>query len=169
MRSKGLIEQFKNNCLAGTLFSGKIEGFCIQDELTFVPNDIARPEEDYGNMATPKALDADDIVADETLDKYLNAELTFDVGTGNERKGQVVKRAKGAYGKPIGCAHLNPLFDTHEYVVEFTDGSTESYFANIIAGYIYTKVDSVGNQYQLLSEIIDHRSDNLQYKLRMAL
>jgi hypothetical protein len=94
------------------------------------------------------------------LDKYLNAKLIFDVGTGNERKGRVVKRAKGASGEPIGRAHSNPLFDTREYVVEFTDGSSENYFANVIAECMYAQVDSEGNQYQLLNEITDHRSDN---------
>ena len=37
-------------------------------------------------MATADALDADDI-DDDLLDKYLNAELIFDVGTGNLRCG----------------------------------------------------------------------------------
>jgi hypothetical protein len=37
-------------------------------------------------MVTADALDAEDI-DDDLLDKYLNAELIFDVGTGNERKG----------------------------------------------------------------------------------
>jgi hypothetical protein len=94
------------------------------------------------------------------IDKYLNAELIFVIGTGSERRGRVVKRAKGTSGEPIGRAHSNPLFDTHEYVVEFTDGTTENYFANVIAECMYPQVDSEGNQYPLLSEITDHRSDN---------
>jgi hypothetical protein len=104
-------------------------------------------------------LDADDI-NDDVIDKYINAELIFDVGTGSERRGRAVKRAKGTSGKPIGRAHSNPLSDTREYVVEFTDGTTENYFANVIAECMYAQVDSEGNQYQLLSEITDHRSDN---------
>lgn len=57
-------------------------------------------------------------------------------------------------------AHANPLFDTCEYVVEFTDGSTENFFANVIAECLYAQVDSEGRQVQLLQEITDHRSDN---------
>ncbi len=72
----------------------------------------------------------------------------------------MVKCAKGTSGKPIGCAQSNPFFDTREYVVEFSDGSTENYFANVSAECIYAQVDSEGNQYQLLSETTDHRSDN---------
>jgi hypothetical protein len=133
-------------------------GFYIQDE----PHDDASTttrEEDYGDMDLPDVPDADD-VDDGLMDKYLNAELIFDVGTGHERRGRVVKRAKGTSGEPIGRAHANPLFDTREYVVEFTDGSSENYFANVIAECMYAQIDSEGNQYQLLSEITDHRSDH---------
>jgi len=138
------------------------DGFYIQDELTGTATSVAPVLDDEvndGDMPFPDSLEADDI-DDELLDKYLNAELIFDVGTGNERKGRVVKRAKGTSGEPIGRAHSNPLFDTREYVVEFTDGSTENYFANVIAECMYAQVDSEGNQYQLLSEITDHRSGN---------
>ncbi len=135
------------------------DGFYIQDEPDEVSDGIASTEDGYGDMIIPDKLDADDI-NDDMIDKYLNAELIFDVGTGNERKGRVVKRAKGNSGEPIGRAHFNPLFDTREYVVEFTDGTTENYFANVIAECMYAQVDSEGNQYQLLSEITDHRSDN---------
>ena len=72
----------------------------------------------------------------------------------------MVKRAKGTSGEPIGRAHSNPLFDTREYVIEFTDRTTENYFANVIAECMYAQVDSEGNQYQLLSENTDLRSDN---------
>ena len=107
---------------------------------------------------TPEADDGDDGL----LDKYLNAELILDVGTGNEREGCVVKQAKGTHGEPIGCAHNNPLFDTREYVVEFTDaGSSENYFADVIAKCMYAQIDAEGNQYQLLSEITDHKSATL--------
>jgi hypothetical protein len=109
-------------------------------------------------MATPEALDADDI-DNKMLDKNLNAELIFDVGTGYERKGQVVKRAKGAYGESIGHAHPNPLFDTREYVVEFTDGSTVNHFANVITECMHAQINTEGDQYQLLGEITDHLSD----------
>jgi hypothetical protein len=104
--------------------------FYIQDEFDKVPNGIARAKEDYDDITTPDTLDADDI-NDNMIDKYLNAELIFDVGTGSKRKGCVVRRAKGTSGKPIGRAHPYPLFDTQEYVVEFTDGSSENYFTNV--------------------------------------
>ena len=132
--------------------------FYIQDEYIDVGASHTN-DEDYDDMNVPEAMEADDL-DDEITDKYLNAELIFDVGTGSERKGRVVKRAKGTSGEPIGRAHTNPLFDTREYVVEFTDGTTENYFANVVAECMYAQVDSEGRQFQLLQEITDHKSDN---------
>ena len=80
----------------------------IQDKPDKVPNGIARTMEEYGDMTiTDMLLDANDI-KDDVIDKYLNSELLFSVGTGSERRGRVVKRAKGTSGEPIGRAHSNP-------------------------------------------------------------
>jgi hypothetical protein len=49
--------------------------------------------------------------------------------------------------------------DTHEYEVEFTDGSREIYMANLIAKNIYSQVDEEVQQYTLMRGIIDHKSD----------
>ena len=67
---------------------------------------------------------------------------------------------QGLDSEPSGRAHANPLFDTQEYEVEFADGTREKYQANIIAKNMFAQVDSEGNQYLLLKEITDHRSDN---------
>ena len=108
-------------------------------------------------MHTDERPDDDD---EEAVDKYLNVELIMDVGTNDERRGRVVKRSRGLDGEPIGRSHNNPLFDTREYEVEFTDGSREKYQANIIAENMFAQVDSEGNQYLLLKEITDHKHDN---------
>jgi hypothetical protein len=86
-------------------------------------------------------------------------ELTLGVGTDDKRRGRVVKRSKGIGGDPIGRAHSNPFFDTREYDVEFTDGTTEKYAANVIAENMYAQVDDEGNMFQLLLEIMDHKKD----------
>ena len=49
--------------------------------------------------------------------------------------------------------------DTREYEVEFIDGTTERYSANIMAENIHSQCDSEGNQYLVLKEIIDHKSN----------
>jgi Reverse transcriptase (RNA-dependent DNA polymerase) len=139
--------------------------FFLQDEIDDVSGVTNTPADDeYGDMITPEALEADDM-SEEIMDKYLNTELIFDMGTGAERRGRVIKRAKGTTGQPIGRSHANPLFDTREYVVEFTDGSTENYFANVIAENMYAQVDDEGRQYQLLDDIADHRSDGTALRI----
>ncbi len=140
-------------------FANPADGFYIQEEPDEVPNGIARTKEDYGDITTPDTLDADDINHN-VIDRYWITELIFDISTCSKCRGRVVKCEKGTSGKPIGCAHSEPLFDTQEYVVESTDGSTENYFANVIVECMYVQVEAEGNQYQLLSEITDHRSDN---------
>ena len=56
--------------------------------------------------------------------------------------------------------HTNPLFDTHEYKIEFTDGSHEKYTSNIIAENIFAQVDDEGHQFQIIDKITDHHKDN---------
>jgi hypothetical protein len=140
--------------------------FFIQDD--YENDGLGEPDttptlEEYDDMIVPDLIDEEE--DDGLFDKYLNAELMFDVGTGEERRGRVTKRAKGLAGEAIGRAHSNPLFDTRQYVVEFTDGTVENYFANVIAENMYAQVDSEGNQYQLLDEIIDHKSDDSAIKI----
>jgi hypothetical protein len=72
----------------------------------------------------------------------------------------MVKRAWGLDGELIGHAHDNPLFDTHEYEIEFTDRTHKKYQANIITENMFAQVNNEGNQFLLLQEITDHRSDH---------
>jgi hypothetical protein len=44
--------------------------------------------------------------------------------------------------------------------IEFSDGTREKYQANAIAENMFTQVNTKGNQFLLLQEITDHRSDN---------
>ena len=62
-------------------------------------------------------------------------------------------------GNPIGTRNANPILDTREYEVEFQDGATDTFTANIIAENLYSQVDSEGNSYSILDEIVDHKSD----------
>jgi hypothetical protein len=83
----------------------------------------------------------------------------MNMGTNDERCGRVMKRSWGLDSEPIGCAHNNPLFDAREYKVEFMDGTHEKYQANIITENMYAQVNDKGNEFLLLDEITDHRSD----------
>ena len=44
-----------------------------------------------------------------------------------------MKHSRGPDSKPVGHAHDNHLFDTHEYEVEFTDGNCKKYQVSVIA------------------------------------
>ena len=79
-----------------------------------------------------------------SINKYLNAELIFGIGMNSERQGRVIKHSWGLDGNPIGHVHSNPLFDTREYEVEFTDGTTDKYQANIITKNMYAQVNEEG-------------------------
>jgi hypothetical protein len=57
----------------------------------------------------------------------------------------------------IGRSHISPRLDTSLYDIEFEGGLIESYAANLIAEGIYSQVDDEGYQYDLISEIVDHR------------
>jgi hypothetical protein len=140
-----------------------VANFYLEDDAynDGTPNMVAPDDVEYGDMLVEERLERDEM-SDELADKYIGAELIFGVGLGNERRGRVTKRAKGLYGDEIGRAHSNPLFDTREYVVEFTDGTEENYFANVIAENMFSQVDNEGRQYLLMEEITDHRETNWQ-------
>ena len=53
-----------------------------------------------------------------------------------------------------------PMLDASEYLIEFPDGSTKSITTNLIAESMFSNVDSEGRNFQLLSEIVDHKVDN---------
>ena len=78
---------------------------------------------------------------DEVIDKYLNMNLIFDVGTNNDCHGTVVKSSRGLDGRATGRSHTNPFFETRENEIEFTDGTWDEYAANIIADNMYAQVD----------------------------
>ena len=71
---------------------------------------------------------------------------------------RVVEQAKHPDGRKIGSPHRNPIFDTQEYFLEFPDQSRERYSANVIAENLYAQCDSKGNMYNILEEIVDHRT-----------
>jgi ribosomal protein L31E len=108
-------------------------------------------------MNTKERPEDDD---EEAVDKYLNVELIMNTGTNDERRGRVIKCSRGLDDEPIRRAHANPLFDTREYKIKSTDGTREKYQANVIAENMFAQVDTKGNQFLLLQEITDHKSDN---------
>ncbi|KAI2506381.1 Reverse transcriptase (RNA-dependent DNA polymerase) [Fragilaria crotonensis] len=111
-------------------------------------SDKTIPEED--ETFTPDVFD----------DTYLNKEIALLRGAGDSSDihyGKVTKRLRDAEGRPIGTASENPLMDTREYTVEFTDGHSEALSANLIAQNLFSEIDEEGNRHVLLDDIIDFR------------
>jgi hypothetical protein len=58
-----------------------------------------------------------------------------------------------------GRANANPMLDTITYEIEFPDGHSDEYTANVIEENMYAQCDIEGRQYNLMEGIIDHRTD----------
>jgi hypothetical protein len=58
-----------------------------------------------------------------------------------------------------GEASAKPILYTRTYNVEFTDGRSEEYTANVIAENMYAQCDEEGNQFLMLQDIVGHKTD----------
>ena len=126
-----------------------------------IPEDLFLPDNEDGDHMPADGTDvvpeADDFTP-EAYDEYLTAEVLLP-NMGEMTKAKVVGRKRDADGNPIGRRNTNPLLDTRQYEVEFADGATDVFTANLIAENIYSQVDDEGNSYSIMSEIVDHKSD----------
>ncbi len=100
----------------------------------------------------------DDTPDTEAYDQYITAKVMLPRGDVLE-KAIVTSRKRDANGALIGRANANPLLDTRVYEVQFSDGASSEYSANVIAENIFATVDDDGYECVLLDEIIDHRCD----------
>jgi hypothetical protein len=124
----------------------------INDE-TVQPNAEDQHAIDVDNILPP------DDLTEEAYDNLLNAEVLLNDGD-NQVLGTVTKRARGPDGRPIGTRAENPMADTRMYDVRLPDGTSRELTYNIIAENLFSQCDSEGRQYQLISEISDHRADD---------
>jgi hypothetical protein len=95
----------------------------------------------------------------EEMDEYVSKELYLPRG-GDLVTARVLQRTRDGDGFPTGHRNSNPILDTRQYEVEFTDGSIDTYTANVIAENMATSIDPEGQQYALFRGVIDHRYDN---------
>ena len=126
------------------------DGPSEEDEAPF-PEESTQDAEDTGE-------EGEDLGDSSMFDKYLGARVMVSKGT-TISTGVVTGRKKDRDGNPIGIANSNPLLDTRGYEVEFDDGHTEEYQANVIAESMYAQADPNGHHLLILDEIIDHRKD----------
>jgi hypothetical protein len=114
--------------------------------------------EDVAELEEPsKTAEADEFTP-EGYDEYIGAQLMIPRPDGRIQ-GRIAKRSKDNDGNPIGRRNDNFLLDTRKYKVDLEDGTTEEFYANVIAENLFSQVNSEGNQYVLMSAISDHRKD----------
>ncbi len=134
----------------------------VQDWNEFTETDDPEFREEFQATISDKTiLEEDESFTPDTFgDTYLNMEIALMRGAGDPSDvhyGKVTKRLRDSEGRPIGTASDNPLMDTREYMVEFTDGHSEALSANLIAQNLFSQIDDEGNRHVLLEDIIDHR------------
>ena len=119
---------------------------------------IEEEEEDDLELAEKPQPDVEDYSPD-TYDQYIGARILIP-GDGERITGRVTKRVRGEDGNPIGRSDPGrPWNDTRRYQVEMSDGRIEDYAANVIAENLFSQCDEEGNQYMILKDIVDHKSD----------
>jgi Reverse transcriptase (RNA-dependent DNA polymerase) len=125
-----------------------------------VPDDIFLPDNDveFDPAEPDAAMPEADEYTPEAYDEYLTAEVLLP-NMGTVTKAKVIGRKRNSDGYPVGQRNANPMLDTRQYEVEFPDGATDVFTANMIAENLYSQIDSEGNSYSIMSEIIDHKSD----------
>ena len=103
---------------------------------------------------------ADDlVVTPDTQDNYVGAEVNLSFG-GTMHSGSVKRQARDAKGELFGTRNSNPILHTRYYKVKFPDGDVDEFTANVIAENMFSQCNDAGNQYRLMSGIVDHNSND---------
>jgi hypothetical protein len=94
----------------------------------------------------------------DTYDQYVGAHVRLPIGD-EIRSVKVVRRTRKLDGTVRGRANANSMLDTRTYEIEFPDGRSDEYNANVIAENMYAQCDIEGRKYNLMEGIIDHKTD----------
>ncbi len=133
------------------------------EEWTFDPIDG-----DEGNPVSIPEADAVDangkpITTNSIADVLINCEILLPHGE-SQQLAKVVRRSLDSQGRSIGKYDDNPIMNTAVYDIEFPDGTTKEYGANVIAENILAQCDMDGQHSQFLDCILDHKTDGTQVK-----
>jgi hypothetical protein len=126
--------------------------------------DFVTPTYDYyedDEISPSKMPYIDDIKEEhdvDTYDQYVGAHARVPIGD-EIRSGKVVRSKRELDGTVRGRANANSMLDTRTYEIEFPDGRSDEYTANVIAENMYAQCDIEGRQYNLMEGIIDHKTD----------
>ena len=95
---------------------------------------------------------SDEERAANSYDQYIGAEVVLPDRKGEKLIGKVRKRV--IYdGTSTDEGNCNSMHEKSLYKVEYPDGTTEQLASNIIAENMMSQVDSVGHNYQVLTEV----------------
>ena len=64
---------------------------------------------------------------------------------GTQKIGRVIERKYGTDGKLIERGNTNHILNSHEYVVQYLDGTEETIKYEKVVENIYNKIDEAGN------------------------
>jgi predicted transcriptional regulator len=81
----------------------------------------------------------------DTYDQYVGSHVRVSIGD-EIRSGKVVRRKRELDGTVTGRANANSMLDTRTYEIEFPDGHSDEYTANVIAENMYAQCDIEGRQ-----------------------
>ena len=105
---------------------------------------------------------ADDlVVTPDTQDNYVGAEVNLSFGR-TIRSVSVKRQARDAEGELFGNRNSNTILDTRLHEVEVPDGGVAEFTANVIAENMFSQCNDAGNQYRLMSGIVDHKSNGTE-------
>jgi hypothetical protein len=112
-------------------------------------------------VSPSKMPDIDDIKEEhdvDTYDQFGGDHVRVPIGD-EIRSGKVVRRKPELDGTVRGRANANSMLDTRTHEIEFPDGHSDEYTANVIAENMYAQCDIEGRQYNLIEGIIDNKTD----------
>jgi hypothetical protein len=139
--------------------NAKIKGGPVStDDLPTIDPQAVTPENDLYEDESGKVhehVPNIDEVNPEMQDGYISAQVNLPY-QGTQCSGTVRRRARNEDGELEGTANVNPILDSRAYQVEFEDG------VNVIAENMFAQCEIDGNQYRLMEEIVDHRTNGKQ-------
>ena len=95
-----------------------------------------------------------------SYDQYIGSEVVLTDKKVDKTAGKVRNHIK-YYDISIGEGHYIAMHDKSVYEVKYTDGTTVQLEANIIAQNMISKIDFEGHHYQALTELTDHKRDDI--------
>jgi hypothetical protein len=123
------------------------------------PEDLWDDLDDVEEVVDPFDPESTKPDADESTPEACDECLTAEVLLPSHAVASSSKQPSKAASATLMETLLDLLLDSRQCEVEFPDGSSEAYTANLIAENLLSQVDAEGGSCSILSEIVDHRKN----------